>query len=697
MMFLWLVALCVGVGSSAEAEPRKYLVTGAAGYVGSHVAWQLLEWCHQVVLVDDMSRGSMQHLALLLSAKKPATASCFGTATAEFVDLGDERAVQALLERHNDVAGVAHLAAVAFVKESMDYPERYATNITAVTKTLAKAAAAAGIGAFVQASSYAVYGSVEDGDDGIFDEITTVRNPQSPYGQAKADAEDVLYELGKATMTTKAPMRTSILRFANVVGARSDAGIGQVYLPELDKYRRLWTACAEVALGFDDHLELRGPDDFRDYVHVRDVARAVALAAVANKGASSGENFFEVLNVASQTPVRAIDFVDECQKATGRDIHLVVHKHQSGESAGAVGNNSAIRASLGWVPERNLSEALADAWTISKHWPRERQREVDLANIKIALLISGRLSTFAKAWHGAQPSLTNNFLLSATAVIDVYAAFEVDDDNAATINHHLKAAGGIGHMSYKLYTQTDLSQVDAAIVACGLGGASCDIQDQDLLWVATLPTTNLSQMTDSLVGMATNAFGGRTARSAVSAWIVYRRKCFLRSRAWNLVKGSYDFYVYADDDNVFALTIVTPAFRAFYDHAQRAQHAQPDAPIVAYDQTQGRNVIVANTRGAEQLFEYVYSNHSMADFLPIRCLHKSLQTAVYHCALDFASELSFRNIGYKSKLYVTELSSQYALNVDDKRTGSSAGTDEMEVNHEGLSASRHSELESSFS
>jgi len=632
---LLLVASCLAGGSSAEAEPRKFIVTGAAGYIGSHVAWQLLEWCHEVVLVDDMSRGSMRHLELLLEAKKPSTASCFGAATAEFVDLGDERAVRDLLKRHNDSAGVAHLAAVAFVQESTDDPELYKKNITNVTKTLAEAVVAAGIEVFVQASSYAVYGSVEDDDDGIFDERTTVRKPQSPYGQAKADAEDVLYEL-----STNTAMQTTILRFANVVGARSDAGIGQVHLPELDKYRRLWTACAEVALGFDDHIELRGPDDFRDYVHVQDVARAVALAAVSSRRGSGG--FYEVLNVASQTPVRAIDFVDECQKATGRDIRLVVHKHQSGESTGAVGNNSAIRASLDWVPQKSLSEAVADAWAISKHWPSERQREMDLAKVKIAVIISGKLRRLT--WRGEQPILSRNFLLSDTAVIDVYAAFEVHDEAAAV--DKLNGLNGGRGMSYTLYTQDNLSNVDAAIAACGLDSGSCDILDQNLFQSAS-STTHLSQATDSLVDIASNVFGVRAARSVVSAWIAYRRQCFLRTSAWNLVKSPYDYYVYAATDHVPVLSRPTPAVRALYDRVH------PDAPTILYDKVQGLSVVVGNDQGARHLFENVYSNHSMVDFLPVNCaLH--VESVVHRCAFDFASDLSFRNTEDNSKLQAVE-------------------------------------------
>ena len=333
-----------------ELKGRSVLVTGGAGYIGSHAAMQLLEEGWTVTIIDNLSRGNMGAVNVLEAHAKP------GQLVTVIGDIGDSKLVERVL-RHSKVDVVIHFAAIAFVGESTKEPLRYWHNITSNTLGLVEAMHNAGVSKLIYSSTCATYGNAEVMP--ITEETPTI--PVNPYGAAKLSAEGVIKTYAKANPS----FRATILRYFNVYGCDPAGRLCEFPRPELGKHGRISTACFDAALGRRPALAIFGTDFpttdgtcVRDYIHVSDLVSA-HIAALKHQ-TTDGVNLFNV-GVGKGYSVK--EFVDACLAVTKADIKVEYGARRAGDYAEVFSNPAKIQAALGWkAVHTDLVEGLATAW-----------------------------------------------------------------------------------------------------------------------------------------------------------------------------------------------------------------------------------------------------------------------------------------------------------------------------------------------
>ena len=322
--------------------PRmKLLVTGGAGYIGSIVAQQLLEAGHEVVVLDNLSRG---HRAAV-----PEDARLLE------VDLLDEPATRAALADGFD--GVMHFAALALVAESVAHPERYHRGNHVGALNLLDAMRDAGVRRLVFSSTCAVYGEPERVP--MREDIPAA--PVNAYGNSKLAIDRMIGDECRAH-----GLAAASLRYFNVAGAHGD--LGEDHEPETHLIPLVLRAAAGVA----DHVKVFGTDyptrdgtAVRDYIHVEDLGRAHAMALEA---AQPGRHAIYNLGTGDGYTVKEV--VDTARRVTGREIRAVEEPRRPGDPPELVASSDRIRDELAWVPEKTLEDMIADAWAWHQAHPR---------------------------------------------------------------------------------------------------------------------------------------------------------------------------------------------------------------------------------------------------------------------------------------------------------------------------------------
>jgi UDP-glucose 4-epimerase len=316
------------------------LVTGGAGYVGSHMVKTLLDAGHDVVVVDDLSTG---HRDAVPSGVPLVVA-----------DVGEAVAMAAVLRDHG-VEAILHFAAKSRVEQSVREPRLYWNGNLVATLRFLEAVLEAGDPppAFVLSSTAAVYGLPQDGP---IDEDHPKR-PLNPYGETKLAIERALESYGVAH-----GLRWAALRYFNAAGAEPDAGLGERHDPET----HLIPLVLEVAAGTRESLAVYGtswptPDGtcVRDYVHVSDLCEAhlAALQYLMEGGDSGAFN----LGTGHGHSVRQI--VDVARAVTGRPIPTVDAPPRAGDPPVLVAKVERAARVLGWSAKRTeLSRIVGDAW-----------------------------------------------------------------------------------------------------------------------------------------------------------------------------------------------------------------------------------------------------------------------------------------------------------------------------------------------
>ena len=315
----------------------KILVTGGAGYIGSHVCKELEKKGHDVVVYDNLEYG---HSDL----------ARWGTLVQG--DLLDRAVLGSVFRKYSPEA-IMHFAAYAYVGESVTDPAKYYRNNVLGSYNLAEAARAHGIEKIIFSSTCAVYGVPE----GVPIKEDMALDPINPYGNTKLAIEKLLEDYGAAY-----GMRSVRLRYFNAAGADPDAETGEDHAPET----HLIPLVLDAALGRREAITIYG-DDYetedgtcvRDYIHVQDLARAhvLALEYLVNGGETTAVN----LGNSRGHSVREV--VEAARRVTGRDFKVVMGTRRAGDPPALVGSNEMAKSVLGWAPERgDMETILQDAW-----------------------------------------------------------------------------------------------------------------------------------------------------------------------------------------------------------------------------------------------------------------------------------------------------------------------------------------------
>ncbi|XAR50761.1 UDP-arabinose 4-epimerase [Bertholletia excelsa] len=330
------------------------LVTGGAGYIGSHAALRLLRDSHRVTIVGQSLSGNLGAVKVLQEIFPEP-----GRLQFIYADLGDAKAVNKIFSE-NAFDAVMHFAAVAYVGESTLDPLKYYHNITSNTLLVLEAMAAHGVQTLIYSSTCATYGEPEKMP--ITEE--TPQLPINPYGKAKKMAEDIILDFHK-----NSNMAVMILRYFNVIGSDPEGRLGEAPRPELREHGRISGACFDAARGIIPGLKVRGTDYktpdgtcIRDYIDVTDLVDAHVKAL---EKATPGK--VGIYNVGTGRGRSVKEFVEACKKATGVSIKVEYLARRPGDYAEVFSDPTKIRRELNWTAKyTDLQESLQIAWRWQK-------------------------------------------------------------------------------------------------------------------------------------------------------------------------------------------------------------------------------------------------------------------------------------------------------------------------------------------
>lgn len=334
------------------------LVTGGAGYIGSHAVRQLIAAGYRVVVLDNLSTGFRRAVAR----------------EASFVEgnAGDAPLVGRLIEEHG-VGAVVHFAGSIVVPESVVDPLKYYGNNTAASRNLIEVCVAKGVGRFVFSSSAAVYGI----PDVLPVPETAPTRPINPYGRSKLNTEWMLEDV--AASPAGATFRHVILRYFNVAGASLDGTLGQ---STRDATHLIKVAC-EAACGAREKVVVFGTDYptpdgtcVRDYIHVEDLARTHvdALRYLEGGGAS------DTLNCGYGRGYSVREVLAMVEKVSGKKLKVEDGARRAGDAAELVAEASRVKQMLGWKPNHDdLDVICASAYQWEAKLQGTAARDIRLA------------------------------------------------------------------------------------------------------------------------------------------------------------------------------------------------------------------------------------------------------------------------------------------------------------------------------
>jgi len=315
------------------------LVTGGAGYIGSHTVRLLCAQGRKVVVLDNLVFG---HEKAIVDDQVELVVG----------DVGDQELVRSLFKKHG-FSAVVHFAAFAYVGESVTDPLRYYSNNTAEPVRLLQVMQEFGCQVFVFSSTCATYGV----PDQLPITETSPQAPINPYGRSKLMVEWILADCGRAW-----GLRSACLRYFNASGNSEDGLIGEDHEPETHLIPRVLMALT----GEIEHLEVFGTDYntpdgtcIRDYIHVEDLAEAHALAL--DHLAAGGESIR--CNLGTGVGVSVKEIIQAAEEVTGKTVPVRYGPRREGDPDALVADPSLARALLGWeAKHKDVRDMLRPAW-----------------------------------------------------------------------------------------------------------------------------------------------------------------------------------------------------------------------------------------------------------------------------------------------------------------------------------------------
>lgn len=336
------------------------MVTGGAGYIGSHAVQRLIRDGHTVLAVDNLSRGHAQAIERLGEIASP------GQLTFAHVDTGDRETIAELLTGCR-IDTVMHFAALAYVGESVDQPLRYYRNNAAAALSVVEACEAVGVERFVFSSTCATYG--EPPEQFIPIPETCPQSPISPYGRSKLHVEHFLFDYAHQCRRQSRPFGFAALRYFNVAGSDRTGLIGEDHEPET----HLIPVILQAILGMRESITIFGTDYptpdgtcIRDYIHVEDLIDAHVQSMNALK---PGDTRTYNLGIGRGYSVREI--IDAVRRVTGQSVQVVEGPRRPGDPPRLFADPGKIKRELGWMAQiTDLDEIIASAWNWFQKHPR---------------------------------------------------------------------------------------------------------------------------------------------------------------------------------------------------------------------------------------------------------------------------------------------------------------------------------------
>lgn len=325
------------------------LVTGGAGYIGSHTCIALIEAGYSVVVADNLSNSKIESIEAVKRITKQDIPFYE-------MDVTDKQAVEQIFLNHQ-IEGVIHFAGLKAVGESVEKPSAYYENNIISTLVLANTCLKFGINQFVFSSSATVYGE----NKVPFKESLDLLPTTNPYGESKAMCERILKDIAQANPS----FAVSILRFFNPVGAHESGLIGEA--PN-GTPNNLMPYITQVAKGRREYLSIFGNDyptmdgsGVRDYIHVMDLAEGhVAALTRIRTGA-------QIYNIGTGKGTSVLELVKAFKEANGVAIPYKIMDRRPGDIASCYADTSKAQQELEWKAVRNLILMCKDAWRFEQN------------------------------------------------------------------------------------------------------------------------------------------------------------------------------------------------------------------------------------------------------------------------------------------------------------------------------------------
>lgn len=334
----------------------RVLVTGGAGYIGSHSCQRLLADGHTVVALDSLHRGHRAPMDAL-RARRP------DRFTFVHADLGDPEAVRQAVDTHN-LDTVMHFGALAYVGESVEDPLWYYRNnisaAIAMLDALDTARDGRSVERFIFSSSCATYGDPPEGMIPVPEHCP--QHPTSPYGRTKLHLEHILLDYARRRQDRGNPLALTMLRYFNVAGSDRSGLLGEYHTPET----HLIPVAIQAAQGKRKSMSIFGTDYptsdgtcVRDYVHVEDLIDAhVRAAERVQPGQAKAFN----VGIGEGYSVRQI--LDSVRRVSGRDFAVVESGRRAGDAIALYNDPTKIQRELGWKAAiTDIDEIVSTAWT----------------------------------------------------------------------------------------------------------------------------------------------------------------------------------------------------------------------------------------------------------------------------------------------------------------------------------------------
>lgn len=329
------------------------LVTGGAGYIGTHTCIALLKAGHSVIVADNLSnskRESIEKIKIITNIDVPFYE----------IDIADKQAVESIF-KNNRIDGVVHFAGLKAVGESVEKPFMYYENNLTCTLVLVNACLKYEVNRFVFSSSATVYGE----NQVPFVETMDLLRTTNPYGETKAMCERILTDIANVNPT----FAVSLLRYFNPVGAHGSGLIGEVPsgIPN-----NLMPYVTQVAKGKQAYLKVFGDDyptidgtGVRDYIHVMDLAEGHVAAL------NSVSRGVHIYNLGTGQGTSVLQLVKAFEEANGIDISYEIVDRRSGDIAACYADTSKASKELGWIAKRDLVTMCKDAWRFEQNYDHQ--------------------------------------------------------------------------------------------------------------------------------------------------------------------------------------------------------------------------------------------------------------------------------------------------------------------------------------